>query len=248
MKIKILLFFLVLTLCLSCQQSKSVVTNTQSASTTKSVIADDASQFKVSESFYDMSVSGGNFVKWAAVIENPNEAAYGLFPTVTVTARDENGLVVGTEDQVLRELPPGIRIAWAGQMSVTKPPKTVEITPLKVNEWRSTRTRATDYLTFQTDKVNITPEQYQKNVYKVTGDVSNPYENDIDQLAVVVLLRSEDGKLIGGGTGYVSLLPAKGSRPFSVNFISAKEKPQKTEVFAFPRGSVSWNSIVKIKD
>lgn len=245
MKIQATLYFLILALCLSCQQSKSDSTNTNSASTTKNVSKKEASQFRVVESVYNVeSAFDDSYLKWAAIIENPNQDAYGLFPTITITARDENGAVVGTEDQVLQELPPGTKIAWAGQLTVTKPPKTVEIVPLKV-EWRNTETKAADYLAFQTDKINISSQA--KNSYKVTGDVKNPYDKEIDQLAVVVLLRSEDGKLLGGGTGFVDTLSAKASRPFSVDYIGAKEKAQKTEVFAFPWGQVSWNSVSGIK-
>ena len=245
MKIKLTAFWGALAFCLSCQQNKPIDTNTKSASTIKNVSTTEAAQFKVIESAYNLqSGFGDNFLKWTVVIENPNQDAYGLFPTVTITARDEDGTVVGTEDQVLKELPPGIKMARAGQMTVTKPPKTVEITPLKV-EWRNTETKSADYLTFQANKINVSLQG--KNLYKVTGDITNPYEKEIDQIAVVVLLRNEDGKLMGGGTGFVDTLSAKSSRPFSVDYIATKEKVQKAEVFAFPWGQVSWNNVSGLK-
>src|SRR4051812_37474002 len=84
---------------------------TPSSAPSAEVNAAEAVPFKITDSAYalvpDMADAGSYYVKWAAVIENPNEAFYGAFPKITVTALDGSGSVLGTDTQVLNALPPG---------------------------------------------------------------------------------------------------------------------------------------------
>lgn len=240
MKLGILLTVILL-MAISCQRSVSNESTTKSTSTTTNAATKDAVPFRVAESTYFVSNTYGSiFVKWAAVIENPNAELYGLFPAVTVTARDETGAVIATNDLVLGELPPGVKIACSGQLSAASVPATVEIKPSKV-EWKPTKTRADDYQTFGVDKPRMTLSG--RDLFQVTGDISNPYSKDIDIVRVVVLLRDSDGKLIGGDTAYVDGLPANGSKPFEVKYINVKGKPIVNEVAVYPHGSTTWNSL-----
>ena len=201
--------------------------------------------FKIIESTYKVESGLGNsYLKYAVVLENPNESFYGVFPTFTITARDSSGNVVGTEDQTLREFPPGTKIAWGGQISLTKIPEAVDFAVAKV-EWKETVTKPKDYLPFEVEKINFTPSV--SKTYTVSGDVKNPYDKEVSQIAVTSLLRDEKGKLIGGNTTFVESLPASGSRPFSDQFVSVEGKPNKAEVFVIPWGQASWNRIVTEK-
>ena len=230
----------------NCQQKKQDVNLPPSSSTTENRPQKEKQPFKVTESGYKI-ISGFDdyFLKWFVILENPNTDLYGVFPTLTITARDENGVILGTEDQVLSELPPGTKIAFAGQISTTKQPKTVEFTPSKV-EWKETITKPSDYLPFQVEKINFSSSG--KNTATVSGDIKNPYSEDIDQLAVTSLLRNEEGKLIGGSTTFVDSLPANGSRPYSDKYVDVNEKATKAEVFVMPWGTTTWNQVVSKKD
>jgi hypothetical protein len=244
MKKRILLIAILL-IGTSCQKNASTDSTTKSTSTSTNAVVKDAVPFRVVESTYAVSNKFGDvFVKWAAVIENPNLELYGVFPAVTITARDESGAVIGTDDLVLGELPPGLKISCSGQLSATAVPATVEIKPSKV-EWKPTKTRADDYRVFGIEKSRMTSSG--KDIFQVTGDVTNPYDKEIDSLRVVILLRDSEGKLIGGDTTYVDALPASGSRPFEVKYISVKGKPVVNEIFVYPHGLATWNSLATPK-
>ena len=235
----------ILLMATSCQKSVPTNSTTRSTSTTTNVTTKDALPFRVVESVYPVSDTFGNvYVKWAAVIENPNVELYGIFPTISVTARDEAGAVISTQDSVLFELPPGLKMAVTGQLSSTAVPTTFEIKPAKV-EWKPTKTRADDYKLFGVEKASMSASG--KNLFQVTGDITNPYDKDIESIAVVVLLRDATGKLVGGDTGYVTGLSANGSRPFEVKYIQVKGKPVSHEVSGYPHGITSWNSLVAPK-
>jgi hypothetical protein len=240
--------FLIITILISfagCQQKPTEEQNVSSSTSNNVSPTNEPQPFKIVESTYKVeSGFGSNFLKWAMILENPNLTSYGLFPAITITARDENGNIVGTEDQVLSEFPPGIKVAFASQLSLTKVPKTVDFTVSKV-EWKNTATKPSDYIPFQVNKINFSLSG--KNTATVSGDITNPYGKNIDQIAVTSLLRDDSGKLIGGSTTYVDALPANGSRPYSDKFVTVDGKPAKAEVFVMPWGIVSWNQIVSGK-
>ena len=240
----LLITALLLLMTTSCQKSP-LTDSTKSTSTSANSSVKEAVPFRVVESAYAVSNSFGDvFVKWAAVVENPNSELYGVFPAISVTARDDPGAVIGTQDSVLFELPPGLKMAVTGQLSSTAVPATIEIKPAKI-EWKPTRTRADDYKTFGVEKVRMTASG--KEYFQVTGDVTNPYDKDLESISVVVLLRDAEGKLVGGDTAYVNGLAAKGSRPFEVKFIRVKGKPASQEISVYPHGLTSWNSLAAPK-
>jgi hypothetical protein len=240
MKLGLLFTTLFLLMMTSCQKG-TLTDSAKSTSTSANSSVKEAVPFRVVESAYAVS---DVFIKWAAVIENPNAELYGVFPAITVTARDDSGAVIGTQDSVLFELPPGLKMAVTGQLSSTVVPATIEIKPAKV-EWKPTRTRANDYKPFGVEKVRMTASG--KEYFQVTGDVTNPYDKELESISIVVLLRDTEGKLVGGDTTYVDGLAANGSRPFEVKFIRVKGKPASQEISVYPHGLTSWNSLAAPK-
>lgn len=244
MRQRLLLTAIFLLITTSCQKAP-VTDTTKSTSTSANSSAKEAVPFRVVESAYAVSDTYGDvFVKWAAVVENPNEELYGVFPAIAVTARDDSSAVLGTQDTVLFELPPGLKMAVTGQLSLAAVPAAIEIKPAKV-EWKPTRTRADDYKPFGVEKVRMTGSG--KDYFQVTGDVTNPYDKELESISVVVLLRDTEGKLLGGDTAYVQGLAANGSRPFEVKFIRVKGKPASQEISVYPHGLTSWNSLAAPK-
>lgn len=113
----------------------SVVTTPQSPAVTAAPGA-QAKPFEVIESATNVSSSafdGKFYVQWVAVLKNPNVGLFGTFPTVVVTARDAQGVVLGTDDQVLESIPPGATIAFASQILATAQPAKIEIAYKKVD-------------------------------------------------------------------------------------------------------------------
>jgi hypothetical protein len=215
---------------------------------TQPAASSTAKPFTIVESAYNLvpqTVSPGKFyLLWVAVIENPNDAQYGTFPVITVTARDDSGAVLGTADQTLGDFPPGTKIAFAGQIDTTAQPTKVEFTPGKV-KWQPTKTKAADYIPFAASNVTLKPDPIYG--YVVSGDVANPYAKDGD-LAVTALLRDDSGKLVGGETEFVNGVTAKGSHPFKSDTGKTSAPATKAEVMAMPwEFAITWEQLLVAK-
>jgi hypothetical protein len=208
--------------------------------------SNEAKQFIIRETAYYASPSSIQsstvFVLWTAVIENPNTDFYGEFPTITITARDANGLVIGTEDQVLNELPPGGTVAFSSQMTATKVPATVGFSAAKTR-WQRTDTKPSDYPAFTSRGISVTPTD-TPSVYTVTGEIVNPYGSEVDQLSVTALFRDASGKLLGGAGEFLNNLPARGSRPFEFNRYYVPGSVSRVEIVANTWGSVHLYRLI----
>lgn len=188
--------------------------------------------------------AGAYYVEWAAVIHNPNAASYGTFPTLTITAYDRAGGVLGTDDQVLNALPPEATEAFAGQIdALGGKPARVTVTYSKVG-WYPTTTHASDYPPFM-----VTGARYHNVSYAATttGIVSNPYAHDWDQLALTALYYDAAGKLVGGSTDFLDSLPAHASKPFEVqDMFDLSTQPARVQVMAMPWGGgdpSEWDQV-----
>lgn len=201
--------------------------------------------FEIVESATNVSSSpvGGQFyVQWVALLRNPNTDLFGAFPTVSVTARDVQGAVVGTDDQVLESFPPGATIAFASQVTASAQPDKVELTYKRV-EWVKTQTKPVDYPPFTAEKVSFRPDRVAG--FTVSGDLRNPYSKPVDELAVTALVRDSGGKLLGGRTAFVEGLPAGGTVPFSFTTGAVQGTATKVDIVAIPWGGApnTWNKL-----
>jgi hypothetical protein len=208
--------------------------------------ASTAKPFEITETTYSTidDATDTVYIEWTAVIRNPNEDAYGLFPVIRITARDAAGKVIATDDQTLGEFPPGTSLAFSGQLDSKEKPAKVEFTYAKV-EWHDTKTRAADYKEFSAKQVSFRKGDFGD--LTVTGEITNPFAADLDSMAVTALLRDAAGKLVGGGTDFADSLPASGSLPFELdaNF-KGKAKVKSVEIMAMPwttMDSIAWNHL-----
>lgn len=205
-------------------------------------------QFIIAESAYILDQSPYEpdkvYVQWVAVIRNPNAEFFGVFPAISITARDAQGNVLGTEDQVLHQLPPGKTIAFGGQITASARPEKIEISPTKV-EWHRTKTTPADYPPFETQKVTL--KSNGQLGFTITGEIMNPYKKNVEQLAVTALFRDETGRLTGGWQTFVESVPANGTRPFQINALTAPQNVAKVEVLASTWLPTNWNELATAK-
>jgi adenylate cyclase class 2 len=189
--------------------------------------------------------AGEHYVSWAVVLENPNRSHYCEHPKFQVTVRDETGLIVGTDDQILAKLPPGARVAWAGTMSANGRPHSLQVLP-KPAEWHPTTAGPDQFPPFTYLGVRF-------NVHNgscvATGEVGNPYPDRVGQVAVTALFRDTKGGLLGGKTDFVDGLPPRGCTPFKIEGTVPEQFGQVTSVdlLAVPWGAGSenpWDSVL----
>ena len=169
---------------------------------------------------YSVSKSGKYIdVPYTAVIHNPNEGFAVEYPKIIITCRDESGAILNNEEQTLNYIAASDTITysnyafWEGSVL----PSSVEI---------SVKTGKDDY-TVQSDEF-LTADSFEfKNISvkkdswftKVTGEITNLADRDVDSIAVSVNFM-KDGKYIGGDTSYVDEIDAGDTAVFDISVTS----------------------------
>lgn len=207
-----------------------------------------AQKFLITENAFTVertSSSGtGLWMWWIAVIRNPNPDYYCQSPAVTVTARDARDELVGTYDKNMGAfLAPGGVIAYGDNLEVTAMPAKIEITPARCY-WKKVSMSSVRPLDFRPQKVKLSQTRFDWNIQ---GEITNPFDEDIDFLKGAVLFRDKSGKLLGGDLVFIRNLPAKGTKPFMERLYFKGAMPEKFEQFdflVFP-SSFDWEKIVR---
>jgi hypothetical protein len=200
---------------------------------------EDREPFEIAEvgwSSYHSDWEPGTFVvRWTAVLQNPHDKHYCEYPTIQITARNETGQVVGTDDHVMHVFPPGARIAWASSLETNGPPHSLEITA-RPAAWQATATRPAQFPPFGYQGIRFI---VRGRSCSVTGEVTNPYPVYVDQIAITALFRDQRGRLVGGETTFVEGLAAHGTVPFKLD---GEAPAQSGAVASLDLVTIPWTS------
>lgn len=206
-----------------------LVTQAQTPQPSPLVAAETA--FNLEETFISKT---GLWMWWIARIRNPNLDAYCEHPSVTVTARNAKGEVVGTYDKnLVAFLGPGAVIAYVDNLEVLEPPAKVEVTHARCS-WGRQPAGVPAAPDFGASGVKLIPVGGR---YKVAGEVTNPLAWEVQSVNGAVLFRDSAGKLLGGEVFYIRNLPARSSKPFMEDLYFDGAWPHrfdKVEFMVFP--------------
>lgn len=151
------------------------------------------------------------YVHYGIIIKN--EGAQGaLFPVIKVTGKDADGAVISSDEQTLMEINPGQELAWGGQAGNGTAPATVEF-ELSVGSSNWQDADAAEPM-FEVSGLSAQDSGY--GTVNFVGEVTSLTDADVDQAAIVVLLRDEAGAIVGGYTSFVSNVSAGGTTSFDV--------------------------------
>lgn len=151
------------------------------------------------------------YIHYGIIIKN--EGAQGaLFPVIKVTGKDADGAVISSDEQTLMEINPGQELAWGGQAGNGAAPATVEF-ELSVGSSNWQDADAAEPM-FEVSGLSAQDSGY--GTVNFVGEVTNLTDADVDQAAVVVLLRDGAGAIVGGYTSFVSNVSAGGTTSFDV--------------------------------
>ena len=173
----------------------------------------------------------GEYVYWVVEYKNPedNSSAYYL-PKILVTAYDDSGAVLATDEQTMMGLQPGERQIFGSLMDVHgQKPSRVDFSI----ESGTARTPSEDALKtsdFQIDGVTERKGGLGNNVY--TGTVKNNGKKDTSQVCVVVALK-QNGKVVFAENTFVDDLAIGQQKPFELNIYSDLPLYDSYEVMAY---------------
>ena len=166
------------------------------------------------DSGYSMS-KDGDYIYWAAEFQNPegNSTAYE-YTKILITAYDETGAVLATDDQTMNRIQPGEKQVFGSLMSSNgKAPSKVEFM-LEIGNPITPSDSAIKSSDLEVSGVTERNKDYGGVAY--TGTLKNNSSSDAEQVCVTVALR-QDGKLVYAENTFIDNLAAGQQKPFEIN-------------------------------
>lgn len=157
-------------------------------------------------------VKDGKWLYYYVTLHNPNEDIAIDLPSFRITARDANGVLLGTEDQTLSIIYPGQDFTHGVQaFSVDEVPEIVEFEVLEPEEYNLKKASVLDeYIPLEVVNAGARSD-------KVMGEISNPNSYDIDSAIVVAICKNKAGEIIDINTTFVDDVKAGTNTPFSMS-------------------------------
>lgn len=209
---KILMIGMVCSLLTACGSSKKdITTKTEEGSADvsgKVTEEKESEKLLIVEKGYSL-VDGS--VNWGVVVKNPNKDKVSEYAEIIVTAKDENGKVIATDNQTLNCVFQNTTTSWAGRFDVEgKAPKEV-IFDVSTGEYSDV-----DLIDeVNSDDIVVSNPDCKKkdDGFRFTGEVKNIARKNASGVEITILLKNNK-KIVGGTTTYLSELNAKQKRPF----------------------------------
>ncbi len=174
----------------------------------------------------------GDYLYYSIHLYNPNDSYIIGLPTFRITARDADGVPLGTEEQTLMGIYP-LHDSWHAFMafSVEEEPETVDVEVLPAKDYniqKVSRAEHQEFIPLEVINYAIRDGSIGK---KLVGEVKNNNDYDIRQAVVTIVFRDENGDLIGGDSCFVDDIPAGGTASFE-NSLYVKFITDTYEVYA----------------
>lgn len=171
-------------------------------------------------------VKNNEWLYYYVVLHNPNDKIAVELPGFRVTARDADGMLLGTGDQYLSVIYPGQDFVYGSQaFSVDEMPDTVEFEMLETEDYNLKNISMMDeYKPLEVVNAGIKSE-------KLLGEINNPNDYDLDSAIIVAICRNSEGEVINIETTFADDIKAGKLTPFSTS-IYLDENPDSVEFFA----------------
>jgi hypothetical protein len=190
--------------------SSSTPSEVSQETTDPKTISDEFKPLEIIESSYSIR---NEYLFYAVIMHNPNEKLAVEFPSFRITARDENDLLIGTQDQVLSIIYPQQDFAYGSLgFEVDQQPAKVDIEVLEPNDYNITSVEMLEHPIF----IPLEIVGVNKRDNSILGEVSNLNDYDIDSAVVTVIFKDADGNIIDGDLTFIDKVPAGGKTPFEI--------------------------------
>ena len=167
------------------------------------------------------SVDSGGYVNYAFALRNNSTDLTVEYPTVTITGRSSDGTVVFSQDQVLGVIYPGQTIWWASPAGNGTAPDSVEFAVAEPDSY-NVRTAAGNPTVYSFS--NLSEAKGGFGLVSFTVDVTLEREGDeefgMGSVAIIVVLRDGDGKVVCGSSAFVDNPSPGSSRSFEVSYFN----------------------------
>lgn len=192
--------------------------NTANTSSWKNSSVDKTTEVTVNENEY-LGVKEfawflhGDYLECVITITNKSNEYAIEYPSFRITAYDSSNKILGTEESVLSVIYPNQDFTkYCLLFELSNKPNKIAIQCLTPEDYNVSSLNSLDFATHkQMAGINISV-----NSEKITGEISNPNNYNIDSAQVTVLFRDANGNIVWGNNGFIDQLPANGTTPFEV--------------------------------
>lgn len=163
------------------------------------------------------TVSNG-YLYYAVAIRNNSDDNAVITPAFRYTAMADNGAILGTDTQYLNSIYPGQDCVWAFMgFSISEMPETVKFDIIEPDQYNIMPAEMMTHPEFQPYEVkNISEKSDPVLGTTINGEVYNPNDYTMDEVAVSVVYMDSEGVIQGGDTTFVDGLSSHSSVPFSI--------------------------------
>lgn len=176
---------------------------------------------------YGYAVNNG-YLYYAVILHNPNADYSVQFPEFRVTAKDSEGLLLGTETQTLSIIYSGQDFCYAGlAFEVEDKPATVDVEIVPPDDYNIQKPQSLTHPNYEP----MMAENVVVRTDSIMGEIKNNNDYAIDMAVVTVIFRDENGNIVAGDSTFVDKIAANGSIPFDIQ-ISEEIITDNFEVYA----------------
>lgn len=196
------------------QVSDSAESGPQQSQTFSSAKPEDSSShaflpLELKEYGYGMTSSGYMYI--AVVLHNPNKDYCVESPSFRAIAKDAGGHVLGSAEQTLSIIYPQQDFCYAGQFfKVEGTPAAVNIEILAPKETQIVSLQNSSHPPY----TPLTISNLSIRDTRMTGEIGNANDFDVDSAIVSVVYRDDSGKIVGGDSTFINQVSASATAPF----------------------------------
>lgn len=134
------------------------------------------------------------YVEFCGMIHNPNENLVAEFPKVLVTVKNGDGSIVATEEQTGSIVMPKDTVTLCGMFSLPISDLTDDAQIVFDVDWSDLGSGTSIYSAARTTDFTITnvSERSGNNENFITGEITNNYTQEVDQVNLSIVLRKDD--------------------------------------------------------
>lgn len=197
------------------------------ADPTKKLKTSKDGELKIIEKGYSYSSESVNAV---AIVGNYNSEDAYESTTATITAYGDDDNILGTEEAYISFIQPGeVQAAYTTIETNGKKPKKVDI---ELNEGYEANVDENKVPAYQIVAMNFSEQVVDKelNWTKITGQVENKSNNDIDDVGLVVVLRNK-GKMVYADSSTLNNVKGKKKKAFEVELLEGAPKYDSMQIY-----------------
>lgn len=154
----------------------------------------------------------GKYLYCAVALHNPNTSYCVKYPAFRVTARDSEGILLGSHDQTLSMIYPQQDFYYVNMMfEAEEEPASLEVKAITPSDYN-----IVDAIDFPEYKP-LTAINTVVRGNRVMGEIKNDNDYEIKKAIVTVIFRDEGGNMISGHFTFIDHLPAGESTPFDMS-------------------------------